>query len=114
MSIQADIYTALSALASGRVYPQAAPAECEMPFIVWRRVSSDPTVTIHGQLLTTRSIFVFECWSDTYLAAINLADQVRDAIAASALESFLEQNPGDEYEPQIDAFMEPVTIGFWH
>lgn len=114
MSIYTDMLAVLAGLAGDRIYPKAAPQECAHPFIVWRRDSSEPTVTVHGTTVATKSLFVFECWADTYLGALELSDQVRAAIEASSLESFMETNPGDEYEPQIDSYMEPVAIGFWH
>lgn len=115
MSIHSEIIAALASVAGGRVYTQAAPEDAGSPYVVFRRVSSEPITTIHGGApLATKSVFAFECWAEDHVDAIDLADQVSAAIRASSLDSFFVDNPGDEYDPQTDSSMEPVTIGFWH
>lgn len=114
MSIQSDIVTALSAVASGRVYPQAAPQDAAMPFVVYRRVASEPINTIHGTIAATKSTFVFECWAADYSSALTLSDALKAAVVASALDYTNEPSAADEYEPTADSFMDPVTYGFWH
>lgn len=117
MSIQSDIISALSAVASGRVYPQAAPQDAAMPFVIYRRVSQEPITTIHdSSVRATRSQFVFECYAETFAAALDLADTVRAAFLAASptLDVFPVPSSGEEYAPAIDAYMEPVELGFWH
>ncbi len=114
MSLYEDFYEVIAGAVGGRVYPKAAPMDTPRPFITWRRLSSDPVVTIHGETLTTRSVFVFECWADNYLDALAVSEEVLDLIETSELDATNEPNAGDDYEPAIDVFMEPVTVGFWH
>ena len=120
MSIQSDIVTALSIgspsiSAESRVYPQAAPQDADLPFVVYRRLSQEPIGTIHSAApAATRSVFVFECYAKTYAAALTLADQVRSAITSSALEAYPSASSGEEYIPAVDEFMEPVQYEFWH
>lgn len=116
MTIQEDIVTALASIASGKVYPQAAPHNTAAPFVVYRKVYSDPVMTLAGYEGTTHSGFVFECWDDTYAGAISLADSVRTAIeAAAALKpSYREPADPDEFEPAVDLYVEPVQFSFWH
>lgn len=113
MSLQSDIVTALAAVAGGRVYPQAAPAETAFPFVVYRIVSKEPLATLGGILEATRYTVVFDAWATTYASALSTADAVRTAIDASALNSFHASAPGEDYEPVVDAFVEPVHYGFW-
>lgn len=115
MSIQSDIVTALASVASGRVYPQVAPAEAALPFVVYRVLSKNPLGLLTGHGGVTQFSVVFECYAATYAAALTLAGQVATAIeAAATLTEYREQSPGEEYEPVIDVFMEPVYFGFWH
>lgn len=120
MSIQSDIITALIGgspqVADGRVYPQAAPQNAALPLVVYRRVNSEPLMTLLGYAGTTKHIFVFECWASTYAAALSLADSVRGAIeSAAALQPcYREQGDPDDYEPAVDQFVEPVLFSFWH
>lgn len=120
MSIQSDIITVLTGgspqVADGRVYPQAAPQDAVLPLVVYRKVSSDPLMTLGGYAGMTKSAFVFECWAGTYAAAMTLADSVRSAIeSAEALKPcYREQGDPDDYEPSVDQFVEPVLFSFWH
>jgi len=116
MSIQSDIKTALAAVASGRVYPEAAPDNAALPFVVYRKVAADPLMTLQGYAGQTRFTIVFDCWARTYAEAITLADQVRTAVeAAAALKpQYREPADPDVYEPSVDQFVEPVVYSIWH
>ena len=120
MSIQSDIITALSigspTISAGtRVYPQFAPQDATLPFVVYRRLSQEPIGTIHNATpIATRSIFVFECYAATYNAALTLAAEVRSSIQSSSLEAYPSTASGEEYAPAVDEFMEPVQYEFWH
>lgn len=88
-----------------------------MPFVIYRRVSQEPIGTIHSSsILATKSIFVFECYAETFAAALTLSESVRAAFLAASptLDVFPVPSSGEEYSPAIDAYMEPVELGFWH
>lgn len=117
MSIQSDIISALSSVSGGRVYPQFAPEDAAMPFVIYRRLSQEPFGTIHdGVIHATRSVFVFECYAETFAAALSTADMVRTALTSSspALECYPVTTSGEEFAPAVDAYMEPVQFEFWH
>lgn len=114
MSLQSDIVSALSAVAGGRIYPQVAEQGAAKPFVVYRILSKDPAQKLGGKAGITNTSVVFDCWAETYAAAIALADQVRTAIDAASLISYEESASGEEYELQTDEFVEPVNYGFWH
>lgn len=121
MSLQSEIVTALASVAGGRLYPQIAEQDTALenlrngaPYIVYRVTSKDPAQRLNGSAGLTRFTVLFECWASTYAAALTLAEQVRTAIEASSLTSFEESASGEDYEPVIDAFVEPVLFGFWY
>jgi Protein of unknown function (DUF3168) len=115
MSIQTEIVTALSAVASGRVYPQVAPADAALPFVVYRVVSQNPLELMSGYSGSTQYTVVFESYATTYQGALTLSASVISAIeAATTLISYRDSSSGEEYEPSVDVFMEPVYFGFWH
>lgn len=114
MSIQSDIVTALASVAGGRVYPQVAEQDAVMPFVVYRLLSKTPAQKMNGSAGLINTIVEFACWAETYAAAIALAENVRTAINAASLISYEDSSSGEDYEPQTDAFVEPVTFGFWH
>ena len=101
-------------MASGKVFPQFVNADYDPPFVVYRITSKDPLQTIDGTIHQRNSIAVFECYAENYNDALTLATSVRQAIVASSLVQYEDTSPGEDYEPVVDLFMEPVYFGFWY
>lgn len=114
MSLQSDLKTLLSPIASGKFYAQAAPADADEPFIVYRILNKDPLQTLSGSTGHVRYSVAFECYALSYNDALTMAEAVKAAIEGSSLVSFEESAPGEEYIVDVDGFMEPVFYGFWH
>lgn len=115
MSLQSDLVSALSSVAGGKVYPQFVPADVTLPFIVYSIISKDPLETLSGGTVQINSTVEFDCYADDYTSALSLAQDVKTAIDADAnLVSYETSSPGENYEPAVDVFMEPVFYGFWH
>jgi hypothetical protein len=115
MPLQSDIVTALSSVAGGRVYPQVAPQNAPLPLVVYRIANKSPLGTLNGTTGDIQSAVVFECWAESYSEALSTADAVVSAIdGAATLTSYRDSSAGEDYEPAIDAFVEPVYYGFWH
>lgn len=114
MSLQSEIVTALATVASGAIYPQFVPADVDLPFVVYRVVNKDPLVTLSDGSVETNYIVEFDCYDENYSDALTLAAAVRTAIGLSSLVYYETNSPGEDYEPIIDVFMEPVFYGFWH
>lgn len=120
MSLQSDIVTALSSVASGKVFPQFVNADIDPPFVVYKITSKDPLQTIDGTIHQRNSTAAFECYAENYNDALTLADAVRSAIEGSAplndgsVVQYEDTSPGEDYIPAVDIFMEPVYFGFWY
>jgi len=84
MSIESDLFTALTGVVAGRVYPEAMPQGATLPCIVYRRVST-PRAQAFGSgqtVVRSRPRFQFTCWALTAAAALDLAAQLRTALLA--------------------------------
>jgi len=124
VSIHSDIIEALeySDVASGNVFPDAAPETAVPPLVIYRRTVYEPIMTLQGPEGTIRSEFVFECWgtksvSETAKAsALALAASVRAAIESSAdlWSKYEVPASGEMFEPATLEMMEPVIYSFWH
>lgn len=113
MSIHTDLVTALASVASGRVYPQIAPAEAIYPLVNYRILNTDRTITLDGAVACIEYQIVFECWAKTYAQSISTAESVRAAIIASAaLDHSYMDEPGEEFDSAGDMYMTPVYFGF--
>lgn len=122
MSILSDIKTALdvsgvtSIVGSDGVFTDAAPQDKALPLVVLKRTVYAPVMTLLGPEGTANSVYVFECWASTKSGAIALGAAVGAAIEAAAGLSAKYRLPydGEEYEPALDQFCEPVQYSFWH
>lgn len=123
MSIQSDIYTALAAVAGGRVFPAGeVPEGVPLPLVTYRRTLHAPIMTLGGYEGTTNSIFVFECWGETTAtasakqSALDVAAAVIAAIEAAAglVRKYRTDVSGEDYDPETLETMEPVSYSFWH
>lgn len=118
MTIEADIVTALAAVAGGRVFPEAAPEKYALPMVIYVADGHEPLMTLGGFEGTTKSTFTFECYGNTKAEALTTAVAVKAAIDA-ALTTTLKTGfrlpvSKDAYESTTMEFMEPVSYSFWH
>lgn len=111
--IQEQLFTALSGVAGGRVFPNVAPNNIAKPYVVYSRVASTPENTLADGVPVENTRFQIDCLDTTYAAVIALADVVKAAMRTSNLTNLLllEQ---DQYEP--DALLHRVILDFsvWH
>ena len=73
------IYSLLSSLASGKVYPGIAPQETVPDYIVYFKVSSPPTNDKDGQPLVTER-WQIDIVSRSYAGIVTLSDSVKSAM----------------------------------
>lgn len=66
-------------LVSSRVYPQIAPENCKLPFIVYDRENVTPLYTKDGLAGNETSVTVYVL-ADNYSNSIGLAEKVRTAL----------------------------------
>ena len=72
--------SAVSALVSTRIYPELAEEGAATPYVVYSVVSNTPVDTKDSAPVDEAQLEVFSV-ADTYAAANDLADKVRDALA---------------------------------
>ena len=111
MSIESSVITALSAVAGGRVYPQAAPEKAAKPFVIYK-ARTKPVTAISGAVLAWQTEIVFECWAGTYQGALDVATSVASALSASSLRGVPIEAAEDGYDPAVDEFVRPLAYEF--
>ncbi len=84
MSVEANIFSALSSVVSARVYPDAAPYGAVMPYVVYQQVGGE-TIWFVEQTKPSKKNgrFQIRVWAETRLQASTLARQVEDTMVAS-------------------------------
>lgn len=74
----------LSALVSARVYPGYAPQNATRPFVTYFLVTRTHYTSHDGSSGAARSRYQFSAWSDNYLEAEAVAEQIRLALQGYA------------------------------
>jgi hypothetical protein len=103
MTIETAIYTALSGLASGKVYPLVAPEKVTAPYIVYSRISSTPENTLDGGSTIDLVRIQVDTYANTYSACKNLAESVRVAMESGVVKSTM-QTDQDLFEPDLKVY----------
>lgn len=116
MTIEEDVITAMAAVASGRVYPNEAPADAAYPLVIVRIIDAQPLMTLLGYAGHTKSVIDFESWADTRAAAVTTRLAVQAAIDAAfpTLGGVRESPDESGHDPEHEKFLEPCRYSFWH
>lgn len=81
MSIEAQVYAALQALAGGNVYPDVAPENTPPPYITYQAVGGQPINLLTGEKPGKRNARMqVNVWAASRPEAAALAQQVEDAL----------------------------------
>lgn len=101
MTIEATIYSTLTALVGGRVYPDVAPVGVVRPYITYQNIGGEAVNFLDQVTVPSRKRrrFQVNVWSDTRETTAALAIQVEDAMrAAPVLQTTVEGAPIAIYE----------------
>ena len=77
--IQEQLFSALSGVAGGRVFPNVAPNNVAKPYVVYSRVASTPENTLADGVPVENTRIQIDCLDTTYAAVISLAEAVKAA-----------------------------------
>ena len=85
--IQEQVFTALSGVVGGRVFPNVAPNNVQKPYVVYMRVASQPENTLADGIPVENTRMQIDCFDTTYAAVTTLAENIKAALRASAITS---------------------------
>jgi hypothetical protein len=84
MSVDAEIFAALSSLAGGRIFPDIAPEGTPLPYVTFQQVGGDAVNYLDGSAPGKRNARIqVNVWAETRSSASQLSDQVEDAMRAA-------------------------------
>lgn len=112
MSIETTIYTALSSLANGKVYPLVSPEKVETPYIVYSKVSSTPENTLNGGSTIDLIRIQVDVYAATYAAVKTLAESTRSALENGAVKATI-QTEQDLFEPDLKVYRVSQDYYVW-
>jgi len=86
MSVESVLFTRLStfpgltALVGQRIYPNQGPDKPTLPYVTYRRVSSERPSAMGVDVGIVRARFQFDAWADTFDGASAVREQIRAAL----------------------------------
>lgn len=117
-TLQESLVTALSGLASGRVYPVVAPPDVSAPWITYFRVGGAPQHTLNDGESITHTRMQIDCFAETYSAAQALANSIYTAVtgmgATGIFDPLRASAPEDLYEEAVGLYRVTQDFSFWH
>lgn len=88
MTAEAIVYTALSTLANGQVYPDVAPANTTAPWVTFQAAGGQSFPTVDGATPSTRNARMqIAVWSRSRLEAASIMEQVFQALVNPTVKS---------------------------
>lgn len=121
MSIQDDLYTALSgyaaltALVSTRIYPIKVPQSPTYPFVVYQRLSNIHINSLSGSSGLNQSRYQFDIYAATYASANSIADEVVGAmVAATTYESIQLSRIDLDFDDNVGEYRISIDFSVWH
>lgn len=118
MTIEADIKTALSGVAGGRVYPDTTdgvPTPLVYPLVIYQQTGGDvlnPLECTDPNLDHAR--VQFWVWSKSRLTTSSVARQVRVALTTGSLKAYAYSAPVSEYNDTLKLYGARCDYGIWY
>ncbi|MYZ44215.1 DUF3168 domain-containing protein [Schauerella aestuarii] len=83
MSVEGDLFTVLKGLVGNRAYPDIAPQNPVLPFIVYQQVGGQPINFLSGVPDKRNGRFQINVWAKTRSEAGSIIRQAEDAVRLS-------------------------------
>lgn len=108
--------------AGARIYPNALPQGVDLPACRYFRVSNPQDHSHSGVSSLQHPRFQIDCYASTYLAAVQLARQVKTLLdgfrgtmgAYTVGASFMEDAGKDDHDPETGRHRVGVDVVIWH
>lgn len=112
MTIEQNLFTALSSLASSRVYPLMAPEKVATPYIVYTKVAATPENTLDGGASIDLVRMQIDIYESNYSSAKSLSDAVRSALEGVSIKAAM-QSEFDFFEPDLHIYRVSQDYLIW-
>lgn len=115
MTVETDLYAAVQARTSGRVYPDLAPAGVAAPYIVYQQVGGE-VANLINQAISSRKNgrFQFAVWGATRSAVSAIALQIEaDLILSNAFQARPIGAPVADYDKETGLYGSRQDFSVW-
>lgn len=116
MTVEADIYSALSGLVGGRVFPDVAPLNTTRPYVTYQQIGGKPINYVENSAAPTlqHGFFQFNVWAASRAEAASLTKQLADTLrTSSAFTARPDSEPIAQHEPDLDLYGTIQDFSIW-
>lgn len=103
-------YSALTALVSTRIFPDAIPEDKALPAVVYSVESATPEVCLNNSTAATATRFRIVGWGVTRTSASSVGDQIGAALIASGVPY---DNRFSGFDAEVGQFADITEITWW-
>ncbi|USX25783.1 DUF3168 domain-containing protein [Oxalobacteraceae bacterium OTU3CINTB1] len=116
MSLDAQLFAALSPLVNGEVYPDVAPDGVARPYITYQQVGGDVVNYTEGSIPDRRNARVqINVWAETRLGASSLSELVEDTLRPiTELQTSVIGARASVYEPETKLRGARQDFSIWY
>ena len=113
MMVEQQLFAALNALVSGRMYPMVAPDSPITPYIVYQNISNKPEVCLAGNTPIQNTRMQIDAYDKTYLGVKTLKASIDTAMLAASLRN-VPLNQQDIYESAVKLYRIQQDYSIWY
>jgi hypothetical protein len=112
MTIEQQIFTALSPVTSGAVFPLIAPDGQAAPYLTYQNISNVPEMTLTG-ISAQNTRLQIDCYASTYAGVKSLEAAVDAAMLTSGIVQ-IPQMRQDLYEDVVKLYRVQMDYSIWY
>jgi hypothetical protein len=112
--IEQDIYSAIQAVFSGRVYPDTAPMGTTYPFCVYQQVGGVPSNSFCGNTNKQNARVQFWVWSRSREEASQLSRLIESILTQPPLRGVSQNSLVARYDEPTKTYGAQQDISFWY
>lgn len=92
------------------IWPDEAPQEQEVPFVVYERATTQPSYCMNDDIAASNVTMVVTCWAKTRSQANQIGVAVTNAMHAAGL---TQSSQSSVYEPEADEYAAVLGFDVW-
>ena len=115
MTVESEIYAALSPLVGGRVFPDDAPFDTERPYITYQQIGGLPIGYVSQEIPDGKvGYFQFNGWAASRMAAAALQLAIETALLqAAAFSATVDSGPISTREADLGLYGTIQDFSIW-
>ena len=111
--IEETLFSTLTGLVSGRVYPMTAPDSPVAPFIIYQNITNSPENTLSDGIPINNTRMQIDAYAKTYADVKILAASIQSTMQSASFTNILSTNQ-DLYEQEVKLYRVQMDYSIWY